>query len=222
MSDRLSEIIAARKAPLVEADINELGDKRLSPEEGVFREREALLARCAHNKIGGQTELEDPERSGGPRLQYTELVSRLRRCIPGLMAVDGAPGSVALYYPRNREEYNEARSEWEWGRDEFFLTNKYVGGFPKQEIAEFSHVLIDSSHLPTREVRGWRSVLISLLKQGVVSYRTLVKEFGEANGKRAWRWQEQTRRWRNEPDTRFFASSLDPHASTGWGNTARS
>lgn len=209
---------------LIQPDIHELGDKRLDPKENVAKEREDLLRNCARNRIGGQNELEDPERSGGPRLSYNEVIRKLRRAIPNIRIFDGAPGSVSLYVPCNRAELAQRRLEWDWteGRDPMFMGLKYVGGFPKTDIPEFSHVLTDSSNLPTREVRGWRSVLISLLKQGCVSYRTVVREFGEALGYRGWRWQEQTRPWRFEPDTKFEASSLNPVASCGWGNQVRS
>lgn len=206
---------------LVETDIHELGDKRLNPEEAVIREREDLLRNASRNKLSAQKELEDPSRSGGPRIQFSEFCSKLRRAIPEIRVVRGSPGNVALYFPRDHKEYESAAAEWE-GRDRFFLTYKYVGGFAKDDIHEYSHVILDSSNLPIREVRGWRSVLLALLEQGTVSYRKLIKEFGEAHGKRAWRWAEQSRRWRAQPDSKFSAGSLDPIASIGWGSQTRS
>lgn len=197
----------SRKAPLVEADINELGDKRLNPEEGVAQKREECLSMVANRRIGGQSELEDKERGSGPRLQFTEIISRLRREIPTLRVLDGSPGNIALYVPRTDGEFREAKAEWDWGRDEFFLYHKYVGGFPKQEIPEYSTIEIDTSLLPTRENRGWRSILITLLKQGVMSYRQAVRQFGDVGSdRRGWRWREQTAKWRQEPTSRFASS----------------
>jgi hypothetical protein len=194
---------------LIEPDRNELGDKRLNPEEAVIRERESLLQLAAQKKIGSQAELENPDRSLGPRLQYTDIISRLRKIIPDLVVKEGSRGSVALYFPRNRKELEEAQREWEWGKDEFFMKYKYVGGFPKNETFEYSHIDIDSSHLPTKEHRGWRSILIALLKQGVVSYSQLVSQFGDVGtDRRGWRWQEQTRQWRNNPTEKFISNNF--------------
>jgi hypothetical protein len=191
---------------LVQPDKNELGDKRLDPKESVVKYREELLRDISHRKMYKQEEM-TPERSSGSRLQYTELISRLRRVCPTIKAVDGSPGNIALYFPRSTKELEQATQEWQYDRDKFYLVNKYVAGFPKQEIPEFSHFLLDTDGIPTREYRGWRSILIVLLKQGVISYRGAVREFGEALGQRGWRWQMETQKWRHLPDTKFEASA---------------
>jgi hypothetical protein len=211
---KLDEIASTRKAPVVEVDRHELGDKRLNPEEAVIRERESLLAICAKKKIGGQDELEDFNRSQGPRLQFTEIISRLRHAAPALRVLDGSLGNVALYFPRNQREYKEVVRESDGSQDGFFLYHKYVSGMPKAGIPEYASVDIDTSHLPTREgwmtngafVQGhsWRSVLIALMRAGVISYSAAVRQFGDVGtDKRGWRWNEQTRPWRNNPDKVF-------------------
>src|ERR1700678_1106672 len=96
------------KAPLVQVDINELGDKRLNPEESNARETEALLKQCAKQKIWGQDELEDVERSAGPRMPWTDLIRRLKSCNPGIHVKDGIPGNVALYYKKHSDEYTDS------------------------------------------------------------------------------------------------------------------
>lgn len=196
------------RAPLVETDIHELGDKRLNPEEGVIRQREELLAKAGKYRIYGQDELENPERALGPKLQYTEIISKLRRIAPKLKAIDGSPGNIALYFPRNDKDLEATAREWDWEHDQkkdpFFRLNRYVGGFPKGDLAEYSTVDIDTSLLPTRENRGWRSVLITLIKQGVISYSDAVSEFGDVgHDKRGWRWNEQLRPWKFLAGTKF-------------------
>lgn len=183
---------------LVQTDIHELGDGRLNPEESVAKHREELLAIEAKKRLYGQEELEDPSRALGPRLQFTSFISRLRRLIPSLKVLDGSPGSVALYVPLTQHELAEAMLAWRNDRDIFFLHHKYVGGFQKIELQEYSTVDIDSSRLATKEHRGWRSVLINLITQEVVSYRAVVKEFGDTGSdQRGWRWREQLARYNN-------------------------
>ena len=178
---------------LVQTDINELGDKRLNPDEAVIREREELLRLASTRKIKGQEELEDAERSAGPRMAYTEFLRRLRSEAPALKALDGSPGSIALYYPRSNEELAQIENTQgrDQERDQFFHYHKYVGGMEKHEMPEFAHVILDTSNLPVREYRGWRSVLIGLIKQGVLTYAAAIRQFGEPHGPRGMRWHEQ-------------------------------
>ncbi len=195
-------------APLVEPDINELGDKRLNPEEAVAREREALLKKASAFRMPDQDEMEQPEREYGPRLSSDALLGRLRTIAPQLSARDGAPGHISLYYPRRGDELDEAIREGvglESNDPIFFLHNKYVGGFPKEDIPEYSYVDIDSSLVATHEhTRSWRSVLIGLLKAGVISYSQAVQAFGDpANDQRSKRWFRETLEWRTAPDRAF-------------------
>lgn len=190
---------------LIQPDINELGDKRLDPKEGVAQKREQCLGMAAKKRLPGQDELEDPSRALGPRMQFTEVISKLKRLIPGLTVMDGSPGNVALYFPLNRKELEDVQRGWQNDKPIFFLYNKYVGGFPKTELQEYSTVDIDNAMLATKEHRGWRSVLITLIKQGVISYQAAVNEFGDVGtDKRGWRWLEQTQKWRNNPTVKFI------------------
>jgi hypothetical protein len=123
---------------LIQPDINELGDKRLDPTESVAKQREKCLAMAANKRIYKQDELQDITRALGPRIQFGEMVRRLRKLIPSIKVLDGSPGNVALYAPRHASEIADRLSEWEQeqaeavyrGRkrqDLFFLYHKYVG-----------------------------------------------------------------------------------------------
>src|ERR1700730_9830768 len=87
-------------APYVETDIRNLGDSRLDPAEACQRERQELLDIESKKKIWGQAELEDHERSAGPRMAWTELIRKLQRCNQSLQVRDGSLGNVALYIPK--------------------------------------------------------------------------------------------------------------------------
>jgi hypothetical protein len=179
-------------APLVQTDSQELGDKRLNPEESVSREREELLKVAAANRIWGQDELEDPERSAGPRMPYTELIRRLQKLNPAIKVRDGIPGNVALYFPKTREEWDAGSNYGDNPIDDFFLDHKYITGFKKEPLPEYAHVLLDSSLLPTREARGWRSVLLPFIKGRIITYQQAMEEFGDpSNDKRSGLFLEQ-------------------------------
>lgn len=180
---------------LIQDDINELGDKRLSPEEAVIDEREKLLKIAAKKKIRGQEELEDPDRSAGPRLYYTEILRRLLKLNPELRIEDGSYGNVAIYRLKRYDEYDWeqfdplAPASWRWDFE-------YVTGVEKEWIPEYSHVTVDTSKLAKREIRGWRSVLIALVKARAITYRGAIQEFGDpVNDQRSGRWFEHLQKF---------------------------
>jgi hypothetical protein len=198
-------------APLVQVDINELGDKRLDPKETVAREREDLLRIEAKKKIWGQEELEDPDRSLGPRLQWKQLIQRILLCNPQIKVKDSQFGrAIALYIRKRPDEYTEIDNIILWQpevarlmnipvpADSFFIHYKYLTGFNKHEMPEYSHVTVDSSHIAHREYRSWRSVLLALIKARAITYSAAIEHFGNPESdKRSGRWFEQTQRFRN-------------------------
>jgi hypothetical protein len=180
---------------LVQTEKGLLGDTYLSWDEEQIRQEEKTEAQVAAYREHRQEELEDEDRASGPRLQFGELISKLRRICPQLKVVDGVPGSVALYYPCDRQELPSvtAQRKREGVRDPFFFAYKYVGGFPKHDLPEYGYILTDDHRLMTDEVRGWRTVVLRLITAGIVSYKSAIKEFGDANGPRAWRWHRDLR-----------------------------
>lgn len=200
---------------LIQPDRNELGDKRLDPKENVIAQREKCLEMAARKRIYRQDELEDYQRAFGPRLSSGEMVRRLSKLIPTLKFLKGSPGNIAVYAPRGPAEVQARYYEWyqeqeeaaHRGRkrqDRFFLDYKYVGGFPEGCMQEYTTIDIDNANLGTKEHRSWRTVLMGLIQQGLVSFAGVVKEFGDADGdRRGWRWNDTLRKWRNTPSLRF-------------------
>ncbi len=175
---------------------HQLGDEHLNPQEAVIREREELLQVASRSKIWGQEELESSDRSAGPRLHYTEILRRLWIISPRLTVRDGLEGNVALYRPLEPWEYDPEQDDPE--RPDWFNRHKYVGGMAKDWLPEFSHVLLDTSNLPTREVRGWRSVLLSLIKNHTITVEGAIQQFGDPSmDQRSGRWAEQIWEFRN-------------------------
>lgn len=172
-------------APLVETDINELGDKRLNPEEAVFREREELLKITATRKIPGQAELENPDRSSGPKIHWRQLLYRLEKIAPAIRVKDshvGGQQTIALYWPKTlSEKFNDGSFSilCTTDNERFHRDHKYVGGFNKDWLPFYSHVTTDSSGLPVREIRGVMTVLLMLARSKVVTFEQIKAEFGD-------------------------------------------
>jgi hypothetical protein len=155
---------------LIQTDINELGDKRLSPEEALAKLKEENAKKTAEYRIPNQAVLEDQLAAIGQAMPYQTFIKKLKSIQPRLIIEDGGiEGALAI---RN-------------------YAKEYLTGFYKDVLTEFSFVTTDTRGLPVRESRGWRSVLISLIKQHVISYRTVVKEFGEPWGSRSNLWHEE-------------------------------
>jgi hypothetical protein len=124
---------------------------------------------------------------------------RLWQCNPKIRVKEGSAGSVALYILKHPSEVETAEQIGEQRpKDDFFIFHKYVGGFEKKPMPEWSHVTLDTSGLPVREVRGWRSVLMRLIKSRVIAYRSAVEQFGNPEtDQRSGRWFEQLAKFKN-------------------------
>lgn len=183
---------------LIQTDINELGDKRLDPKETVVKLREEAINDTVRCRIDGQDELEQAERSAGPRMFYTEIISRIREVNPSLQVIDGSPGNVAIYVRKKPTDISFGDID---PKGEFFTDHKYVGGMAKDWLPEYSHVILDSSLLPVREYRGWRTVLISLIRGGALTYNQAIAQFGEPRDARSTRWHQLLHKFKQNPNT---------------------
>lgn len=176
---------------LVTASHN-LGDRGLNPEESVIKLRQENDSLLHNRRIHRQKELSDPNRSAGPRLSWNEVISRLHQCNPNLLFKDGSLGNIAVYAPKNRQELeNRDPNEYDPSKPDWHNDHKYAGGFPKDWLPEYSHVLTNERNLPIREYRGWRTILLTLLKAGSITLKSADKHFGRATGQRAWSFNQQ-------------------------------
>ncbi len=175
----------------------QLGDKHLDPKEEVARQREELLSDIAPRKAYGQEELEKSDRSKDGHLYYSVLLRKLKVLYPSFLVKDGIPGNVAIYRPKTSAEIlNEG---YDLGRPKWHNESRYVTGFPKNYIPEWGHYLNDTDGVAEREVRGWRSILIAMIKQGLFTYAAAVKEFGNPeHDQRSRFWFEQLQEYMNE------------------------
>ena len=175
----------------------QLGDTHLDWNEFVVKEREYLRSLISHREAFGQKDIEKVERSEGSRLYYSVLLRKLRNIYPQLMVKDGIPGNVALYRPKTQAEiinegYDLAVPKW-------YSEYKYFTGFPKGAIPEWGHYINDTDGIAEREVRGYRSVLIAMVKQRLVTYEKVVDEFGDPiHDQRSKYWFEQLNGYMNK------------------------
>jgi hypothetical protein len=166
---------------LIQPDRNELGDKRLNEVEGLAKAKEENLALAAQNKIPDQAVLEDAKAALGMPLHPNELIRRIQRLNPRIIV---EPGGV-----RNAVAVRTLAFDTEIGKEE----KKYITGFYiDMPMPEFSCVVLDNKGLPVKEVRGWRTVLLALIRQKLLTKKQCDLTFGKAQGQRTSLWDRQT------------------------------
>jgi hypothetical protein len=165
------------KSPIVITDSQELGQKRLDALDNLQKLKEENIRMAAKFKLPGQAMLENAEIAVGKPMAWQDLVRLLQKMNPDIKCVDGGmANAIAVRFPAMQED------------GVFGL--KYVTGFYKEVLPEFSHISTDIHGLAVRENRGWRTVVLACIRQGIVSYRDAVDVFGEPDGVRGGRWHE--------------------------------
>lgn len=178
----------------------QLGDTHLDPKEEVARQRENLLNDISHRKAYGQEDIEKVERSNGSRIYYSVLLRRLRYIYPPMLVKDGIPGHIALYRLKTEDEI--ANDGYDLSVPKWYNEHKYFTGFPKAAIPEWGHYVNDTDGIALREVRGWRSVLIAMVKQGLTTYEKVIEEFSDPiHDQRSKYWFEQLKEYMHKENS---------------------
>lgn len=166
---------------LIKDDSALLGDKYLNETEGLAKIKEENQKTTDQSRIPDQEILEDKKAAVGLTMDPSELINRIQRLNPRILVeLGGVKNAVAIRY---------AKKNAETGKDE----KAYVTGFYiDHPLLEFSYVLVDDKGLPVREMRGWRSVLLALVRQKLLTLKQIELTFGKANGQRAILWDKQT------------------------------
>jgi hypothetical protein len=170
---------------LIQPEKKLLGDKYLKDAEAVAKIKEDNKRDTAKLRIPNQDLLEDKAAALGIPMQPSELVMRLQKMNPKIIIQPGGVrNAVAVRYPMKDEK----------GED----INQYVTGFYiDNALPEYSCVVTDERGLPWREVRGWRSVLTALIRQGIITEKQCDLSFGKPGSWRSILWDKQRQAERN-------------------------
>lgn len=170
---------------LIQPDKNLLGDKHLKDAEAVAKIKEDNKRLTDQNRIPNQALLEDKKAALGIPLQPSELIMRLQKLNPKIIVQQGGVrNAVAVRYPTMVE-----------GKEE----KKYITGFYiDNALPEYSCVVTDDRGLPWREIRGWRTVLTALIRQGILTEQQCDLSFGKPGTMRSVLWDKQRHAERNK------------------------
>lgn len=167
----------------------------LSADEAVHMKSEELeRLRTKKNRKDNWQEFVDTKRRLGAVLYTNEVIKRLRVIIPSLKVVDGrVRNQVSL----NRYTYRVFTDKWgqkttKWGWEYMdWLQSPYSSEY---EVDKVNDVGVAIGH----KWRGYRTILLNLIKHKVITEAHAVEQFGEpTNGATASEYRRQLWEFRN-------------------------
>lgn len=167
---------------------------RLSIEENTARLREANLNSHAVKRARWEDQ-EEFRKDGarvGHRMHVTEFLRRVKKYIPNLFVIEGGvQGDLALFviYPGPQSRLD--------GKDYEYITYIPEGWSNEFSTYEFNN----DTDTPVREKwnggRGWRTVLLRLIKKDLITDAQALAEFGPAEGEGARIYNKEVWKHRN-------------------------
>lgn len=157
--------------------------KQLSPHERLLASFEQTDRMLQQYRLDDHEALKNAETRIGKPMLHTELIQRVSKLTHNrVWAEDSRNDSKVSGFYTVREGVKH-----------------FLGAFDKGPLPEFSFILTDSADLPVKEKRGWRTVLVRLLKQGVLTWSQVISGFGDAtHSVSSGRWNFNTREFRNK------------------------
>lgn len=127
-------------------------------------------------RLSDQDWFSDFNRRKGEAMHASDLISRVLKLNPHVII---------------QQQYNYPD---EWGMYAESLGRlRYLSGFSKSWMTEFSWTTVDDRNLPVDHRKGWRTVLVELLSKGALEWGQVEKEFGDpADGFNDGRWHVAT------------------------------
>jgi len=155
----------------------------------MLREKNYYSNAVRKQRWDNQSDYENEEARWGRVMQHSELLSKIFKLIPNdLFVTEGRiVGDLALYrvYGRPQPDLD--------GR-----TFRYLFYIPTGRLPEFSQYEFDHRDIPVKEKRrGWRTVLLRLIKSGLVTEEQVNQEFGPALGEASTVWRRELWKYRN-------------------------
>lgn len=165
---------------------------KLSTAEHTARLREQNLNAEAVKKQrwADQEELKDDVSRIGRPMQSADFLNVVKKLVPSLYVTEGRiVGHLALF-----RTYGQPQPRLD-NRDFEYLMYCPTGMLPEFSMYEFDRV----QNIPIRESqRGWRTVLLRLIKAGLVTEAVCDKVFGKPEGPSAGRWNRELYNQRNK------------------------
>lgn len=165
---------------LIVPDSTKLGDGKLSPHEQLKKSFEETDSALMQYRLDDHEDLKNAEKRLGKPMQHQELIRRIERCNPRVWAEATINHDTGMNFYTNRKGVKTCLG----------------AAFEKGWLPEFSIVFVDAADLPVKEKRGWRTVVVRLLKQRIITWEQVLNVFGDALGHNSKRWAMETQQYR--------------------------
>lgn len=164
---------------------------RLSTSEHLCDQREKNYNAVAAQRWQHQEDYRNDSARIGRRMQCSDFVFVLHELVPNLYITDGRiAGDLAVF-----RTYGQPQPRLD-GRDFEYLFYIPTGLLPEYSLYEFNE-----RDIPVREKqRGWRTVLLRLIKSGLLTEETCNRVFGEAHGEAATVYLRHLHNFRNRTE----------------------
>lgn len=178
---------------LVHSDSRILGDSFLPVDEALLKYKQEKIEPIHDSyRLSDHADLKNLHKRSGQWMHSSELIYRVQKLNPRIFV------QQQINFPD------------QWG---FYIDvlgkQKYVSGFKKGWLREFSAIEVDDRDLQLgNELRGWRTVLVRLASLGLLTWDQVVETFGDSEGANRHRWQNYTRLFRNDQVTQKIAINL--------------
>lgn len=190
----MAEIVKPEKAPVVIADPTILGDRLPRDRDSIAQKVEDTKHfREKQHKAADQDLLTDEAPAKIHYLEPFEFIRRVKKLNAALIfAWGGVQGCCKVGILTLDTDVDSPTC----GK----FTEVLIPGCGFRvdaPLPEFSWLETDSWGIATREgERGWRTVLLRLIKAGFLKYPAVKAEFGEPTGQRSKLWFQQLREYR--------------------------
>lgn len=138
-------------------------------------------------RLSDQDELSQQEIRTGKMFYFVDFLAKIRKLNIDITVEQSRnfPDSLGLYM--------QSRITGEYS---------YLSCVPKDWMPEYSYLILDDRNLPTEEgdtpeVRGWRTVLVHLLKKKALTWPQVRDTFGDAMNFNSKRWECETQQFRS-------------------------
>lgn len=192
----MSDKVEKNKASVIITDPTVLGDRLPRDKDSIAQKIEQTKnERQARSKGDFQDLLANKDMAAVNTLRPFDFIRRLQKLNEGLLFGVGMPGCVSVWVMALDDIPDSPTFQ------QLVPTAIACGFRIDGPLNEWSSLDVDKWGVATREGdngkdRGWRTVLIRLIKGGFLKYQAVKAEFGEPTGPRADYWNMQMREYK--------------------------
>jgi hypothetical protein len=168
---------------------------RMSTEEHLWNQREKNYAAASAQRWAHQDDYRDDEARRGREMWHNEFLTKLQSVVPNLYITEGRIiGDLAIYrtYGSPQERLNGNSFEYL-----FFCPTGLLPEFSLYEIDPIRDVIVKEKR------RGWRTPLLRLIRNGMLTEEKANETFGRAEGPGATVYLRKLFEHRNQKQAEF-------------------